>query len=92
MSGGHLVARALLVGALVAGFALGGCGRKGALDPPPSAAISGDQPMNAPPSLGEPPNPFSSAPPNESLPPVPSTTPTGPQAQKKNFILDPLLR
>jgi predicted small lipoprotein YifL len=34
------VTRIALIGALIAAFGLAGCGRKGALDPPPSAAIS----------------------------------------------------
>jgi len=35
--------RLALIGALVAAFALAGCGRKGALDPPPAASLAGDQ-------------------------------------------------
>ncbi len=37
------VSRLALIGALVAAFGLAGCGRKGALDPPPSAAATGEQ-------------------------------------------------
>jgi predicted small lipoprotein YifL len=92
MRGGHLVARAVLVGALAAGLGLGGCGRKGSLDPPPSASVTNNQPINAPPSLGEQPNPFSMAPSPEPLPAVPSTAPGAPPPPKKTFILDWLLR
>ena len=45
--------RLALIGALIAAFGLAGCGRKGALDPPPSASISappGGQPAHAKPS------------------------------------------
>jgi len=91
MRGGQRVARAVVIGALAAGIGLGlgGCGRKGALDAPPSASVSGNQPINAPPSLGEQPNPFSMAPPE--APPA-AAPPGGQPAQKKTFILDPLLR
>jgi len=36
--------RLALIGALAASFALAACGRKGPLDPPPSASLAGDQP------------------------------------------------
>ena len=35
--------RLALIGVLAAAFALGACGRKGPLDPPPSASLAGDQ-------------------------------------------------
>jgi len=98
MRGGQLVARAVLVGALAAGLGLGGCGRKGSLDPPPSASISNVQPVNPPPALGEQPNPFAAAPPpaapagEQALPAVPSTAPGAKAPQQKTFILDWLLR
>src|SRR5437879_3062938 len=38
------VARVAALGALAAALALAGCGRKSALDPPPGAAITGQQP------------------------------------------------
>ena len=37
--------RLALIGALVASFALAACGRKGPLDPPPSASLAGEQPV-----------------------------------------------
>jgi predicted small lipoprotein YifL len=39
--------RLALIGALIAAFALAGCGRKGALDPPPAASLAGDQAANS---------------------------------------------
>ena len=35
--------RLALIGALAASFVLAACGRKGPLDPPPSASVAGDQ-------------------------------------------------
>jgi predicted small lipoprotein YifL len=37
--------RFALIGALAASFALAACGRKGPLDPPPSASLAGEQPV-----------------------------------------------
>jgi predicted small lipoprotein YifL len=34
----------VLIGALAAALALSGCGRKGSLDPPPAASVTGEQP------------------------------------------------
>ena len=39
--------RLALIGALAASFALAACGRKGPLDPPPSASVAGEQPEPA---------------------------------------------
>ncbi|HEY7232106.1 MAG TPA: lipoprotein [Pseudolabrys sp.] len=36
--------RLALIGALAASLALAACGRKGPLDPPPSASLTGEQP------------------------------------------------
>jgi predicted small lipoprotein YifL len=46
--------RIALIGALCAGLALAACGRKGPLEPPPSASISQPQQVEAQPSLGDP--------------------------------------
>jgi len=35
--------RLALIGALATSFALAACGRKGPLDPPPSASVTGEQ-------------------------------------------------
>lgn len=92
MRGGQLVARAVLIGALAAGLGLGGCGRKGALDPPPSASLTNNQPVNAPPALGEQPNPFAAAPSSEPPPANAASAAPGSQPPaKKTFFLDWLL-
>ncbi|HSL79199.1 MAG TPA: lipoprotein [Pseudolabrys sp.] len=39
--------RLALIGALAASFALAACGRKGPLDPPPSASVAGEQAVPA---------------------------------------------
>jgi predicted small lipoprotein YifL len=75
--------------ALGAALALGGCGRKGPLDPPPSAAIA---PAPDQPSLGDNNDPnltgFRRAP--SATAAAPSTQPL-PQ-DKRTFILDPLIK
>ena len=38
--------RVALIGALVASLGLSACGRKGPLDPPPGASITGEQPAS----------------------------------------------
>jgi predicted small lipoprotein YifL len=76
----------------VAALSLSACGRKGPLDPPPSAAIS------QPPPAASRPSALTSA-----APPTPEETgvktgfdaqgnPVAAPGQKKNFFLDPLLR
>ncbi len=76
--------------ALAAALALAGCGRKGPLDPPPSAVIA---PAPEGPSLGD------NADPNMAggYRRAPSSTvtaqPTGPlPADRRSFILDPLIK
>lgn len=89
--------RLAVIGAAVGALALGGCGRKGALDPPPSASISNNQPVAPPPpSLGEQSDPgfltgLSSPrePPPQAAPPAGSAAQT---AEKKGFLLDWLLK
>jgi|SRR5215471_6499035 len=75
--------------ALAAALALGGCGRKGPLEPPPSATIA---PALDQPSLGDNPDPNMTG-----FRRAPSSTvtaqPTGPlPPDKRTFILDPLIR
>jgi hypothetical protein len=83
------IVRLALAGALLAALGLGGCGRKSALDPPPSASLSGNQPaaqvgpVDAGPAFltGRP------EPEPEPLPPVPGSNNSG-----KSFFLDWLLK
>jgi predicted small lipoprotein YifL len=75
--------------ALAAALVLGGCGRKGPLDPPPSAMVA---PAPEGPSLGE-----ANDPNMTGFRRAPSSTvtaqPTGPlPPDKRTFILDPLIK
>jgi predicted small lipoprotein YifL len=88
----RLLVRLAVFAALGAALALGGCGRKGPLDPPPSAAISPAPPANQP-TLGETEDPnmtgFRRPPPAATVvQPAPSPAP----ADKRTFILDPLIK
>jgi hypothetical protein len=69
---------------------LAGCGRKGPLDPPPSASISPPPPSE--PSLGETNDPnmpgFRRAPRAAAVAPAP----TAPPAEKRSFFLDFLIK
>ena len=89
-SGDRLLRLATLA-ALGAAVALSGCGRKGPLDPPPSAAIS--PPPPAEPSLGETNDPntpgFLRSPRAAAAAPAQSA-PVPPD--QRTFILDPLIR
>ena len=42
-----------MLAAIIAAAGLSGCGRKGALDPPPTAALTNPQPVPPGPSMGE---------------------------------------
>jgi len=82
---------------LVLPLALGACGRKGPLDPPPSAAIpppgpaAPGAPTAAPTTSVDPMTPAGAA---EQAQPAPvQTTQTNPPPQgPKTFLLDPLIR
>jgi predicted small lipoprotein YifL len=64
--------RLVLVGTLAVAFALGGCGRKGPLDPPPAASLAGDQTASkgakAPPAMDSNGRPITPPGPNRPLP------------------------
>jgi predicted small lipoprotein YifL len=87
--GDRSVLRLAAIAALGAALALGGCGRKGPLDPPPSAAIS---PAPDQPSLGDNNDPnvtgYRRAP--SATAAAPPTQP--PPPDKRTFILDPLIK
>jgi predicted small lipoprotein YifL len=83
--------RLAVIAALGAAFALAGCGRKGPLDPPPSAAIA-PPPSADQPSLGETNDPnmtgFVRPPPaTKTVPPAPAAAP-----EKRSFLLDFLIK
>ena len=74
----------ILVG--VAALALGGCGRKGPLDLPPSAAGSSTAARLPTPRPSGRRSPASSIRPMDRMP-----APTASKGSKKSFVLDPLL-
>jgi predicted small lipoprotein YifL len=84
------LARMALAGALMAALSVGGCGRKAALDPPPSASLSGDQAAVAPSSADPAPDLFLFGRPAEPPPQAPA--PSGPPAARKTFFLDWLIK
>ena len=86
-----------LAAVLLVPLALGGCGRKGPLDPPPSAATPPpptQQYRPAPSTTGliDPLTPTGEA--QQALPPPPvQTTRVAPtQPERKSFLLDPLIQ
>ena len=83
--------RLALIGALATSFALAACGRKGPLDPPPSASLAGEQaePVGAP--VGEPIT-TSREPVTTSRGPIgPDGKPIAPGMRDKRIPLDVLL-
>jgi predicted small lipoprotein YifL len=79
---------AILAAMIIAAAGLSGCGRKGSLDPPPTAALTSPQQVPPGPSMGE-----QSDSPTHSLvtpPPAPQAAPP-PPAGRKWFPLDFLL-
>jgi predicted small lipoprotein YifL len=82
--------RLAAVAALAAALALGGCGRKGPLDPPPSAAIA---PAPDQPSLGDNSDPNMTGgyrrAPSATVAAQPSQPPP---PDRRGFILDPLIK
>ena len=81
--------RLALIGALAGTLGLGACGRKGPLDPPPSASLAGEQQAN--------PNPMSNPLGSPLGRPSGDKTALGPnglplpQGEKKHIPLDDLL-
>ena len=80
-----------VIGMLGAAFTLAGCGRKGALDPPPSASLAQPAAIEQP-SVGEAAEPafsgFVRAPQEQAVKPPPPAPPE----KKSSFILDWLLK
>ena len=75
----RLVTHIVLAGALVAALALGACGRKGPLDPPPGASLVGEPQANMPDLMSD-----------KGKPP-PATGAEAVQPAKKHIPLDTLL-
>jgi predicted small lipoprotein YifL len=79
--------------ALIVPLALAGCGRKGPLDPPPSAAMPPpptQQPAPSTTGLIDPLTPTGQA--QQAPPPVQTTQVAPAQPQRKGFLLDPLIQ
>jgi predicted small lipoprotein YifL len=70
-----------VIAVLAAAFTLAGCGRKGSLDPPPAAAVTGEQ---AAPKPGP-------TPAGKSAAIGPDGKPVSANAPSKRFFLDDLL-
>ncbi len=84
-------ARLAAVAALATALALAACGRKGLLDPPPSASLATPQQVTPQPSLGEQP-PESIVPGHEEQPqPARPQAPPARPVPNKRIFLDPLL-
>jgi predicted small lipoprotein YifL len=82
--------RLAVIGALAVAFVLPGCGRKGPLDPPPSAAVS--QPQAAAPTRGMGFNPLAAG--QEQTAPAAFDSegrPVAPKGAKKRLPMDWLL-
>ncbi len=81
--------RLALIGVALASLTLAGCGRKGPLDPPPAASVTGEPASSAPATAGGPApmvSPFGGQAKNEN--PAAPTQPAGPN---KRIFLDNLL-
>jgi predicted small lipoprotein YifL len=80
--------RLALVAAMMAALGLSACGRKGGLDPPPSAGLTTPEPSVSRPSLGAEGDSFTSPGERPRAAPVSATASPPP---KKDFFLDFLL-
>ncbi|MGH6670792.1 MAG: LPS translocon maturation chaperone LptM [Xanthobacteraceae bacterium] len=85
------VARALAV-TLLLSLALAACGRKGPLDPPPSAALPPQAPAAAGPAPARYIDPTTPTGGPQSAPVQTTQVAPAPPPQKKSFILDPLIQ
>jgi predicted small lipoprotein YifL len=79
--------RIALVAVLTGALGLAACGRKGPLDPPPSAGLAPSTAYTPRPGLGE---EHYGTPPGAPVVPAPAAAPAPPPAQK-SFFLDFLL-
>ncbi len=83
--------RLALIGVLAAALGLAGCGRKGALDPPPGASLAGEQANTPSPSI----NPMAAPIGGQATDDNPGVgadgRPLAPKGPKKHIPLDVLL-
>ena len=84
--------RLALAATMMAALGLAACGRKGPLDPPPSAGFTAPQSYASRPSLGEETDNLTPPPAAERVRPAAGAAPaTAPPEPKKTFFLDFLL-
>jgi predicted small lipoprotein YifL len=84
--------RLALIGALAASLGLAACGRKGPLDPPPGASLTGETQANAPNPMSNPmATPIGGQATNGDAGVGPDGQARAPTGQKKRIFLDNLL-
>jgi predicted small lipoprotein YifL len=83
--------RLALIGLAAAALGLGACGRKGPLDPPPSASVAGEQQANPNPMSNPIAAPLGAQTKGSDTPLGPNGLPLSPQGPKKHIFLDDLL-
>ena len=83
--------RLALAAAMMAALGLAACGRKGGLDPPPSAGLTTPQSYASRPSLGEEANGLTPPPADDRARAAPASATASPPPPKKTFFLDFLL-
>jgi predicted small lipoprotein YifL len=84
--------RLALIGLAAASFGLAACGRKGPLDPPPGASLTGEPQVNMPDLIGKPAATPIGGQAQHGNPGVgPDGQPLAPKGPKKHFPLDGLL-
>jgi predicted small lipoprotein YifL len=88
LGSGRLSVRSAIAVALLLPLTLGACGRKGPLDPPPSAAIPSPPPA-ARTTYVDPTTPTGRA---QQVQPAPVQTTQAAPPPKKSFLLDPLIQ
>jgi predicted small lipoprotein YifL len=80
-----------LIGALAAALGLAACGRKGDLDPPPSARLAGEQSATPNPMSNPIGSPIGGESKGDKTALGPNGLPLSPQGPKKHIFLDDLL-
>ncbi len=80
-----LVGRVALAAVLTGALGLAACGRKGPLDPPPSASLTEPPAVASRPGLGQ---EHYGTPPSPPPPAAAAVAPSGPPPAQKTFFLD----